>query len=157
VSDAEREPVVEILRQAFAEGRLTKDEFDERLAFALTARTHAELAPVLTGLVVPRRGDEPPEADERAAAALAHLLGAATSFVGPLIMVVATRNARTGFARGQAVEALNYQLSLLIITCVTLGIGALLYLVSWIFCIAAAVNTGTGRPFRYPFTIRLVR
>lgn len=164
VSDGEREPIVERLRQAFVEGRLGKDEFDQRLTLALTARTHADIAPVLAGLPVPEAPegnppsvDERPAADERTAAAFAHLLGGATSFVGPLIMVVAAKNGRTGFSRAQAVEALNFQLSLLMITIVTLGIGSLLYAVAWIFSIVAAVNAGSGLPFRYPFTWRLVR
>lgn len=155
VSDAEREPVIEKLRHAFEEGRLGKDEFDERLGLALTARTHADLAPVLTGLVVPS-GQGQPEADERTAAVLAHLLGAATSFAGPLAMVLVTRDSRTGFSRAEAVEALNFQLSLLIIAFATLGIGFVLYTFSWIFCIIAAVNSGNGQPYRYPFTIRLI-
>lgn len=173
VSDAEREPVVEQLRQAFTEGRLTKDEFDQRLALALSARTHGELAPVLTGLPVPVQPQPPgpvagppspgslvpgpPGSDEKAAAVAAHLLGAVTSFVGPLIMVIAARNGRTGFSREQAVEALNFQLSLLLITLVTLGIGGVVYAFAWIFSIIAAVNAGGGQPFRYPLTWRLVR
>jgi uncharacterized protein len=171
VSDAEREPVVEQLRQAFTEGRLTKDEFDQRLARALSARTHGELAPVLTGLPVPvqphgpvaglpRPGPPmpaPPDSDEIAVAVAAHLLGAVTSFVGPLILVIAAGNGRTGFSRDQAVEALNFQLSLLLITLVTLGIGGVVYAFAWIFSIIAAVNAGGGQPFRYPLTWRLVR
>lgn len=172
VSDAEREPVVEQLRQAFMEGRLTKDEFDQRLALALSARTHGELAPVLTGLPVPVRPPPgpvagplspgplmpgPPGSDEKAVAVAAHLLGAVTSFVGPLILVIAARNGRTGFSREQAVEALNFQLSLLLITLVTLGIGGVVYAFAWIFSIIAAVNAGGGQPFRYPLTWRLVR
>lgn len=171
VSDAEREPVVEQLRQAFAEGRLTKDEFDQRLALALSARTHGELAPVLSGLPIPVQPPGPvarppspgplmpgqPDSDEKAVAVAAHLLGAVTSFVGPLIMVIAARNGRTGFSREQAVEALNFQLSLLLITLVTLGIGGVVYAFAWIFSIIAAVNAGGGQPFRYPLTWRLVR
>lgn len=173
VSDAEREPVIEHLRQAFTEGRLTKDEFDQRLALALSARTHGELAPVLTGLPVPIQPRPPgpvagppssgplmpgpPGSDEKAVAVAAHLLGAVTSFVGPLILVIAVRNGRTGFSREQAVEALNFQLSLLLITLVTLGIGGVVYAFAWIFSIIAAVNAGGGQPFRYPLTWRLVR
>lgn len=44
-SDADREAVVEQLREAAAEGRIDLEELDERLGLALTARTHAELAP----------------------------------------------------------------------------------------------------------------
>lgn len=99
---------------------------------------------------------QPPDADERISAALAHLIGVVTSFVGPLVMVVVTKNGRTGFSRAAAVEALNFQLSLLIIAIVTLGIGSLLYLVAWIFCIMAAINAGNGRRYRYPLTMRIV-
>src|ERR1039457_2257736 len=148
---------MEKLRYAFMEGRLPKEEFDERLSVALTARTHADLAPVLDGLgvPVPSRGG-PAGADERSEAPLAPLVGAAPSFDGPLAMVLVTRDSRTGFSRAEAVEALNFQLSLLIISCATLGIGFVLYLFSWVFCIVAAVTSGGGQPYRYPFTIRLI-
>jgi hypothetical protein len=43
-SHAERDQVVETLKNAFVDGQLTKDEFDERAGQALTARTRSELA-----------------------------------------------------------------------------------------------------------------
>ena len=46
-SRAEREQAIEVLKVAFVQDRLTKDEFDVRAGQALTARTCAELA-VLT-------------------------------------------------------------------------------------------------------------
>ena len=52
-SDAERDEVVSDLRAHAAEGRLTVEELDERIATALTATTRAELAPLLADL--PRR------------------------------------------------------------------------------------------------------
>jgi hypothetical protein len=42
-SDADRERVAEVLRQAAGEGRLNFDELDERLGAAFAARTYAEL------------------------------------------------------------------------------------------------------------------
>lgn len=42
-SDAERDQAAEVLRAAFAEGRLTPAEFEERLAAAYAAKTRAEL------------------------------------------------------------------------------------------------------------------
>jgi hypothetical protein len=42
-SDAERDQSAEVLRAAFAEGRLTRAELDERLAAAYAAKTHADL------------------------------------------------------------------------------------------------------------------
>lgn len=46
-SRAEREQAIEVLKVAFVQDRLTKDEFDVRAGQALTARTYTELA-VLT-------------------------------------------------------------------------------------------------------------
>ncbi|WP_225831778.1 DUF1707 domain-containing protein [Streptomyces sp. NK08204] len=49
-SDADRERVAEILRDALAEGRLDMEEFEERLEAAYTARTYADLAPLTRDL-----------------------------------------------------------------------------------------------------------
>ncbi len=49
-SHADRERVVDVLRTAAADGRLTADELDQRLEAALTARTLAELDPLLADL-----------------------------------------------------------------------------------------------------------
>ena len=43
-SHADRNRVVDVLKAAFIEGRLTKDELDARLSQTLAARTYAELA-----------------------------------------------------------------------------------------------------------------
>ncbi|QLE72208.1 DUF1707 domain-containing protein [Streptomyces rectiverticillatus] len=52
-SDAERERVAEALREAVAEGRLTMEEFEERLEAAYRARTHGDLEPLVRDLPVP--------------------------------------------------------------------------------------------------------
>jgi hypothetical protein len=49
-SHADRDRVVEVLRVAAGDGRLTADELDERLEAALSARTLAELAQLTTDL-----------------------------------------------------------------------------------------------------------
>lgn len=49
-SHQDRDRVVEILRVAAGDGRLTAEELDERLEAALTARTYAELAALTTDL-----------------------------------------------------------------------------------------------------------
>jgi class 3 adenylate cyclase len=49
-SHADRDRVVEVLRAAAGDGRLTADELDQRLEAALTARTLADLEPPLAGL-----------------------------------------------------------------------------------------------------------
>ena len=43
-SNADREQVISLLKPAFVQGRLTKDEFDLRVGRALASRTYAELA-----------------------------------------------------------------------------------------------------------------
>jgi class 3 adenylate cyclase len=49
-SHADRDRVVEVLKAAAADGRLTADDLDQRLEAALTARTLADLEPLLAGL-----------------------------------------------------------------------------------------------------------
>jgi len=51
-SDADRERIVEVLRQHTAEGRITAEEFDERMAAAYEARTLGALAELTTDLPV---------------------------------------------------------------------------------------------------------
>jgi hypothetical protein len=45
-SDADREQMIDALKTAFVQGRLTKDEFDARVTQVLSSRTYAELATV---------------------------------------------------------------------------------------------------------------
>jgi hypothetical protein len=47
---ADRERAADVLRAGFAEGRLTKDEYDERLDWALRAGTYGELERVVGDL-----------------------------------------------------------------------------------------------------------
>ena len=51
-ADADRDRVVEFLKLAFSEGRLSKDEYDDRVDSALSARTYADLDQVVTDLPV---------------------------------------------------------------------------------------------------------
>lgn len=56
-SDADRDEVAEILREALVEGRLDAAEHAERLDTVYAARTVAELEPVTRDLPGPRAGD----------------------------------------------------------------------------------------------------
>ena len=60
-SDADRDRVIDVLRAATADGRLTADEFSERMEAALSSRTFRELAPLTADLVTPpaSRAPEP--------------------------------------------------------------------------------------------------
>lgn len=59
VSDAEREQVVELLGQATAEGRLTLDEYAERVTEAHNAKTRGELTRLTADLPVNAQGNLP--------------------------------------------------------------------------------------------------
>ena len=49
-SHADREQAIEVLKAAFVQDRLTKDELDTRVGQALASRTYADLAVVTTDL-----------------------------------------------------------------------------------------------------------
>jgi Domain of unknown function (DUF1707) len=53
VSDADREQVAERLREHYAAGRLSSDEFDERLSATLSAKTFGDLRAVMADLPEP--------------------------------------------------------------------------------------------------------
>jgi len=52
-SDADRDQVIDVLREAVGDGRLTADEFEERLHAAMASRTFGELAALTGDLVAP--------------------------------------------------------------------------------------------------------
>ena len=64
-SRAEREQAIEILKIAFVEDRLAKDEFDVRAGQALTARTAAELAALTADIPVRPAEAGPPREPAR--------------------------------------------------------------------------------------------
>ncbi|WP_312881709.1 DUF1707 and DUF4870 domain-containing protein [Actinomadura alba] len=163
-SNAEREPVIEHLKQAYAEGRLDHGEFDLRVHLAMTAKTRAELAAITRDLVPPvapaHRPDvwtgPEPTGEDRMLAAAAHAAGGLTTFVGPLVLLLLSGK-RSEYVRRHAAEALNFQLTLLLLTIVTFGLGGIVYAVAWIVCVVAAVVAVSGKPFRYPWTLRIIR
>jgi hypothetical protein len=53
VSDQDRQCVVELLSEAYAVGRLSREEFDERFAAAYSARTCGELRDLTADLPLP--------------------------------------------------------------------------------------------------------
>jgi Domain of unknown function (DUF1707) len=59
-STDDREQMVDMLKAAFAQGRLTKDEFDARIGQTFASRTYAELAAVTAGIPAPPVPARPP-------------------------------------------------------------------------------------------------
>lgn len=60
IGDAERDDAVALLQQHLTAGRLTHDEFDDRIARALVARTNGELAALFSDLPGRRPGGVAP-------------------------------------------------------------------------------------------------
>ncbi|MFI0770076.1 DUF1707 domain-containing protein [Streptomyces sp. NPDC021218] len=85
-SDAERERIAEVLREAVAEGRLDMEEFDERLNAAYTARTHGELEPLVRDLPVPGGAAPAPPAPADPGGWRERIGGTPTSSMGIAIM-----------------------------------------------------------------------
>lgn len=65
-SDQDRDAVVQRLQVAFGEGRLTDEEFDDRMRAALAARTYADLDELLTDLPAVTTAAATPAAPVRA-------------------------------------------------------------------------------------------
>jgi hypothetical protein len=84
-SHADREQVIEALKVAFVQGRLTKDELDARAAQAFAAKTYADLAG-LTADLPAGRVKAPPPATTNVKAAVSLAI---TAIVIPVVLVAA--------------------------------------------------------------------
>lgn len=165
ISDAEREPVIERLKTAYADGQLDHDEFDLRVQLAMTARTHGDLLPLTRDLDAPvtwRPASPgavtplgPITGRDRLLAATAHATGLVPILVLPALMW-ATAGRGSAYLRHHAAQAFNLQLTLLLVTVVTFGIGAILYAVLWAVALAGAAMALLGSDFRYPWTLQLL-
>ena len=67
-SHADREQVIDVLKTAFIQGRLAKDEFDGLVGQAFASRTYADLAAVTADLPTCLFGAQPPRKPTRATA-----------------------------------------------------------------------------------------
>jgi uncharacterized Tic20 family protein len=105
--------------------------------------------------------------DARQMAMLAHLLGALLNFIGPLIIFL-TQKEKHPFIEDQSKEALNFQLTILIIHLVCFA-GAIItcgllfflpfvpYVLQLVFGIIACIKANNGELYRYPFNIRFIK
>lgn len=116
-------------------------------------------APVVPGQAVPWL-----TSNERTLALLSHLGRLFGGFVVPLIIMLTTGK-ESAFVRDQAVEALNFDITVVLaaICCIPLIfvlIGFLLlpviFVGSIIFAIIAAIKANQGIAYRYPVVIRFV-
>jgi hypothetical protein len=60
IGDAERDEAVGCLREHLAQGRLTAEEFDDRMTTALSAKVAADFQPLFTDLPSPRPTSQHP-------------------------------------------------------------------------------------------------
>ena len=88
-ADADRDRVVEVLSMAYSEGRLSKDEYDDRLENALSARTYADLDQLVTDLPVARATAVTPVAGTSGLAIASLACGLVQVVFGPLTAIPA--------------------------------------------------------------------
>ncbi|MEV4294128.1 DUF1707 and DUF4870 domain-containing protein [Microbispora rosea] len=173
VTNQDREQVVEHVKAAYAEGRLDKHEMDERLHLAMTARTHADLVPIMNDLYGTRPAYVPrppayhaaavPDGGDRVGAAASHLFGLLGLFIiGPLLMMV-TAGRTSPYIRKHAVESLNFHLTvlgatvLLPFTVVGVVLVPVIWVVGLVLCVVGGVSALAATEFRYPLTVRLIK
>jgi uncharacterized protein len=98
--------------------------------------------------------------DERMWAMLAHIGAVILGFIAPLIVLL-VQGEKSPFTRANAVESLNFQISLLIVgiplTIITCGLGAVIFLVAIVFEIIGGIKANNGVAYRYPVALRLVK
>jgi uncharacterized Tic20 family protein len=105
--------------------------------------------------------------EDKTLAMLTHLSGIILGFIVPLIIWLVNKDkADKGWLNDHAKEALNFQITLLIVYVVgiilsVILIGALINLIAWAVCvilsIMAALKANEGSAYRYPFALRLVK
>lgn len=127
VSDLERQRAESALMDAYADGRLSEEDFERRIGLAIAARTRRELNESFLGLVEPppaaqslsrgpsygsapatRSGQSEVDGAGRATAAVAHFLPLVSSALGPGLIFAISQPGT--FARREAAKAFNFQL-----------------------------------------------
>ena len=97
-------------------------------------------------------------------AVLAHVLGIFFSIIPPLVVLLA-RGKSSAFVRDQAVEALNFQITVLLAYIVSailiiLVIGLIMIffvgVASLILAVLAGISAGRGEAYRYPVNLRII-
>lgn len=172
VTDAQRDRAVDYLQVAFTEGRLTSEEFDERVGRALSARGRRELNQAFEGLVSigpashalaahpayqPLINQHRDGFPGRGGAGLAHILSIPFPLVAPgLVYATAERGS---FARTEAARAFNFQLNAIGIAMVLGVVAAItgieflggLWFMTWlVLTVVGGVKAFAGESFRNP-------
>jgi uncharacterized protein len=102
--------------------------------------------------------------EDRTMAMLSHLSFLALGVIGPALILL-TRGKDSEFVRDQAVEALNFQLTILVafivasaLFLIIVGVALLIvvYLAGLALSIPAAVAASRGERYRYPVALRII-
>ena len=110
-------------------------------------------------------GQQAGEIPGKGMATISHVLGLVTGFLGPLIIYLMVENDKP-FAKRHAAEALNFQITLIIVYILSfiltfLVIGILGFIVfgimDLIFCITGAVRANNNQEYQYPVSIRFIK
>ena len=139
-ADADRDRVVESLKLAFSEGRLSKDEYDGRLDSALSARTYADLDQLVTDLPVPRPTMVTPVAGTNGLAIASLACGLAQFVFGPLATIPAIVFGH--MARGQ-IKRTGEQGAGLALAGLILGWATVILAIVLIVVVGLALSAGT--------------
>lgn len=127
VTDTQRDRAIGFLQEAYADGRLSELEFDERVEQAISARDRRELNAAFAGLVqvtpaqqvfaahpayLPVVNQNADGASGRIAGGLAHWSSIPLPLIGPGVFYAVAE--KGSYARSQAAKAFNFQLFALI-------------------------------------------
>jgi hypothetical protein len=151
-ASADRERAVDVLKAGFAEGRLTQDEYNERMNRAYTSRTYAELAALTADLpagaiptVYPMPLYQPPVSTNSLARA-SLVLGVAEFFTMGLTAIpaiicghMAKREMRQTGQRGDGLAT-----SGLVLGYMAVIFWGILIVLSIVGAVNSATGTGTG-------------
>jgi uncharacterized Tic20 family protein len=103
-----------------------------------------------------------PNGDERTLAILVHVLSI-FFWIVPGLVVYLVKKDESAFVSDHAREAMNFQISMTILYVVLLVslFGILFLWIPWLIqlvaCIVAAIRASEEKPYRYPFTLRLIK
>ena len=119
----------------------------------------------VTAVPPPPSGAAPQE--DRTIALITHLSGIIAGFIVPLIIWLINKDKpEKSWLTDQSKEALNFQITLLIVYVIgmvltVILIGALINFAAWIACIVFSIIGGLaankGEAYRYPFALRLIK
>ena len=157
-SSADRERAVDVLKAGFAEGRLTQDEYNDRMGRAYAARTYGDLAALTADLPAgasplpawPVPAYQPPPAGGTNSMAIASMmLGVAEVFTGGLTAIpavicghIARRQMKQTAERGDGLATSGLVLGYMAIIFWSVLIAA--------FLVGAAISIGHNGPIQGP-------